>query len=434
MTLRREHIVQALIVLSLFVSIGWKAIPNAPAPFSATYVLGFYSTIAIIVTIGAWALLGMPNRERLWKSTPKLAWFSMLLLLVAWAYLSQFWAFVRVARPEIAQNMALTFTILAAFSVIVVCCPPSPRLILAVLGTTLLINSLIGGAQVAQQGTIGLNAIGELRSMNPQQSGVSVVQSGDVRLLRPYGLLPHPNIFSGALLLGLSAILPMLLTAQRKWRWLALLLFALGLWALWLTFSRGAWVAAAVMMAVCAMFVLRTTKRRYLITPIILTVVISLVFIVMYRPFLSARISINDENTEQRSIADRVVYTQIAVDAIESAPVQGVGAGNFAWYSAHYLRYRTNFDLQGGNVHQVALMLISELGMVGFVLFGGLFTLALIVNIRALWQHPEQTWRLASLGATVAFAVVGLVDQYPITLPQGMTWWFSVIALGVSDE
>jgi O-antigen ligase len=433
MTLRRETLVQILILVSLFLSIGWKAMPNPPAPFSATYVLGFYSTFAMLITIGVWGVSGMPNVQRLWNSTPRLAWFSILALFVGWAYLSQFWAFVRETRPAIAQNATMTLAIMAAFCVVVVCCPPKPRWLIGVLAASLLLNSLIGGAQVAQQGTVGLNALGELRSLNPAQSGVSVVQSGEVRLLRPYGLLPHPNIFAGVLLLGLAGVLPLLLNDERRWRLLALALFALGVWMLWLSFSRGAWVAAASMMAVCALFVLRTPRRKYLIVPILVTVGISLVFVGNYRPFLSARVGINDENTEQRSIADRVVYTNIALDAIGKAPVQGIGVGNFAWYSARYLRDETDFDLQGGNVHQVALMLISELGLVGFALFGGLLTLAIALNIQALWRHPDQLYRLTWLGAVVAFAMVGLVDQYPITLPQAMTWWFVMMALGSTE-
>jgi O-antigen ligase len=185
---------------------------------------------------------------------------------------------------------------------------------------------------------------------------------------------------------------------------------------------------------VCGLLVLRTPRRKLLMAPILVTVGMSIVFALMYRPFLSARVSINDENTEQRSISDRVVFTNIALDAISIAPVQGIGAGNFAWYSARYLRDRTDFDLQGGNVHQVALMLISELGIVGLMLFGGLLTLAIAINLRGLWRHPEQLWRLSYLGAVIAFAVVGLVDQYPITLPQGMMWWFSMMALGVRSE
>jgi O-antigen ligase len=82
------------------------------------------------------------------------------------------------------------------------------------------------------------------------------------------------------------------------------------------------------------------------------------------------------------SIADRIVYTQIALDAIQTAPLQGIGAGNYPWYASDYLYYRTDYDLRGDNVHTVILAIASELGIVGTLLWLALISMAMV---RGAW-------------------------------------------------
>lgn len=433
MSNRRERLLHLLISLTLLLSFAWKAWPNTAKPFSADYVLGFISVTMMVVTIAAWLLLGLRGRARLTDHPLKVAWLCCVTGFAGWAVISQWWAFVRVARPAIAQNAALLIVLVCMLAVVLCACPPPRRWLLAALLMGFTMNLVVGIAQFSVQHELGLSVLGEPRSLNPQKSGISVVQSGDIRLLRPHGLFPHPNIFAGAVLIGLCALLPLLLDIRRRMRMPALLLYAVGVWGLWLSFSRGAWLAFALSACLCGVWVLRSRYRSYLIAPVLITLLISAVFIGIYRPFLTARVTIQDENTEQRSLSDRLVYSEIALEAVQQAPLQGMGAGNFAWYSAHYLKYRTDFDLRGGNVHQVALMLLSELGIVGFVLFGGVLTLPLAYRMGRLWRDPLSPVHLAWFAGAAGLALVGFVDQYMITLPQMMTLWWALIALNWTD-
>jgi uncharacterized membrane protein len=147
--------------------------------------------------------------------------------------------------------------------------------------------------------------------------------AGDMRWLRPHGLLPHPNIWAGFIGAGLFASAYAYL---RGWRW-ALLLVGFGWWLLLMSFSRGAWLGFGAATLMSLPFLWRMFGWRRLIPIVSLLVILGVVFVLMYAPLLNARTGAGQENTEMRSIADRIVYTQIALDAIQTAPLQGIGAG-----------------------------------------------------------------------------------------------------------
>ena len=75
---------------------------------------------------------------------------------------------------------------------------------------------------------------------------MSIVATDDgERWIRAYGLTAHPNILGGVLAFGLLVIA----SAQGHGRWTRLIrmaTFGLGVAALFLTFSRAAWIAFAV--------------------------------------------------------------------------------------------------------------------------------------------------------------------------------------------
>ncbi len=145
-------------------------------------------------------------------------------------------------------------------------------------------------------------------------------------------------------------------------------------------------------------------------------------FFLIYQPFLAARTGVTTESVELRSASDRVVYNQIALDAIKQSPILGTGIGNFPWYATDYLA-KTTFDLRGQPVHNIFLSAWSELGIVGL----GLFITIIVVTLRAGIIHIRRIGSIqndvifvygAAMGSIVAFLVIGLFDHYPWTLIQ----------------
>ncbi len=425
----RLHLLHSLSLLTLLLTVTFKAWPGTAIPFSADYVLGFVFVAPLIGALGAWALTGFEGTGQLLADRWRGLWALGVMLFAAWAWLSQRWALLSGARDAIAQNAALTYGLVGAFCVLIACCPPPRRTLYGVWMAALLVSAVVAIGQSAAQRELGLTLLGEPRSLDPAQSGVSVVQSGEVRLLRAYGLLPHPNILGGVLAAGAAWLLAHSAEARGRWRHLGAL--TLVFCALGLTFSRGAWIALAVSGALVVAWHAWAHTLRALRLPLAMLAFVGLTFAAAYQPFLLARANVSGEALEQRSVAERVIYTQIAFEAIQRAPLQGIGAGNFAWYAARYLASRPEYDLRGTNVHQVALLIVAELGAVGFGLFAAIVTLPLLRGGWRLWRQRRDQQRLGALAAAVVLALVGLVDHYPIAIPQVMLLWWALLALAM---
>lgn len=427
-----QKLVQIAILLTFAMMPMWIKLPDAPPPFTARYVLGFAVVVPLLATIALWLLTGLPGLRSFLRDGRRVAWWLLLVMLASWATLTQAWAFVATTQTGVAQNAALQLWLVAGFLLVVLCVPPAPRLLLGVLIASMLVHGLIGGLQVMQQSSLGLPF--EF-ALNPMRSGVSVIQSGDVRWLRPYGLLPHPNIFAGVIVVGLMASAAWLLDARRVWRWAGRMAFVCGWWLLLLTFSRGAWLGFAVgALAVLPLILRDRAKWRRLLPVVGVAVMLGLLFLWLYQPLIFARVGVGNENTEMRSIADRAVFTQIAVDAILNHAVQGVGGGNFAWYASHYLFNYTDYDLRGDNVHHVWLLVWSEYGLVGLLLLYALIAWGLDSALIRIKHAPDKVWCIAYLGAFVAFLVIATFDHYMWTMIHMQTLWLGLLALSFSEQ
>jgi len=335
---------------------------------------------------------------------------------------SQRWAFVAADRPEVTAGAAVQLGLTILFVLIILTSRLSLHTILVTVAGTMLLHALIGGAQVAQQGSIGLDWLGEF-SLNPQRQGVGVIQSSETRWLRPYGLTAHPNIFAGFMMVGLMASLGLALSEGRRIRWMSTLVYGVGLWVLLLTFSRSAWLGFAVacvsLLALTGRSIWRHPIRRRQTGLIIAgTIILSLLFFVLYQPLILVRAGVNNtgEITESRSLNERTIYNQVAVEAIKDNPLLGVGIGNYPWYASHYLFFETDYDMRGDNVHNIYLAVQAELGLIGSLLFVIVIISGLAISFRTQVDKTISHYRHVVVSTVLALLVIGLFDHYLWTM------------------
>ncbi len=405
----------------------WYRLPGYPLFFPHLYVSRFLILLPMLVAIGGWLIAGLPGFSELRRDKLRRGWALALMSLALWVFASHLWAFQSIPHPEVAQTAALQFGIVALFVVVVACVQPPRRYVIGVLVFSLWWNSAIGAAQVAQQGSVGLSSLGEF-ALSVDRPGVSVVQAGDMRWLRPYGLLPHPNPLGGVLAMSLLAV-GAWIVGRRRALWIGGTVSAMvGLWAFGLTFSRAAW--GGFVMGVLVMLPLLWRGRylkRWVWLSVGLLIGIGISFFLVYQPFLLARSGIGAESIEQRSVSDRLVYLDFAGRAIRENPVLGVGAGNFPWKASYYLMF-TEFDLLGDNVHNIYLSAWAELGTIGLILYGAVLLTGLGAALRDLWARPDPAG-IALLGGVVALLAIGLLDHYPYTLIQFQTALWGLLAV-----
>lgn len=424
---RRLLPVQVGIICTFALIPVWYRLPQTPPLVLHVYFTRFLILLPMLCSIVAWGICGLPGFNTLRRDIQRSVWLLALLSLALWMYASQSWAFVRQLRPEVAQNASLQFCVVALFVVVLASAAPPPRVIVGTLLISLLWNALVAAGQVSTQGAVGLRWLGEF-PIGINQPGISVIQAGDLRWLRPYGLLPHPNILAGVFAVGLLAATAWLLSQNRWQRYIALFIFLFGLWVFMLTFSRGAWLGFGV--GAFAIFPLLLKRLpfniviRRLLLPVGCSLLLLALFFALYRPFLAARAGEGDENVEMRSVSDRLVFTEFAYRSIQEQMWQGVGAGNFPWRAQTYLR-QTRFDLRGDNVHNVLLSAWAELGIVGFVLM----LAALILGMEAALRNANTTNAVALIGGFLALTTIGILDHYPYTLLQFQTAWWGLLAV-----
>jgi O-antigen ligase len=445
----------------------WLKWADPPDPFAPTYVMGFVLSGAMLLAIAFWFLLGMPGIGGFFQRGSRLGWAITWGLLAFWSLLTETWAFVEKQEPGVAQNFALQMVLVGGFCLMLACAAPSPRFVLGLLIINGLVAAFIGGAQVACQCSLGLSALGEVR-LDPMRSGVSVIAAEGIRWLRPYALLPHPNVTAGLFIMGVFASAGLILSRSYKsavypiptsainadaHSWLskvksvfaraqhAMLLYIVLLtawialaWMLLLSFSRGAWAGTGLgALIVLAGVIGRRETRRALVLLALLGIILGIFFFALYRPLIVARTGAGQENTEMRSLADRVVYGQIAQAAIAKAPLIGLGGGNTPWYASYYLAVYTDYDLQGDHVHNIYLETWSDLGLIGLVLFIALQAFGLFASVQA-YRRTGDVARLVMIGGWMALALVGFVDHYPWSLVMGQTLWIAPIAVAMGEE
>ncbi|MEQ8672374.1 MAG: O-antigen ligase family protein [Aggregatilineales bacterium] len=427
---RRRIPVQLGILLTFFCIPFWYRMSYAAPARHPLYAYGFLITLPVLWTIFTWILAGFPGAKSLVRDRLRLLWVILLVALFCWMYVSVNWSFINRVRdlPEVAQSASLQFLLVVSWAIVVVCASPPPRAIVFVLIMSGVFHAIIGGLQVAEQGSLGLKFLHEFQ-LNPAVSGVSIIQSGDVRWLRPYGLQSHPNVFAGALLMSLMACVAGIIHPNRRIRWLSTGAFLLILWVFLLTFSRGAWLGFIAGCVALLPMLLRTplkqTAARWgLATAIVLSILAGGGFITIYKDYLISRAQVGS-STEMRSVADRIVFTDFALRAASSSSQNtliGIGAGNFPWRSSYYL-VGTNYDLRGNNVHQIWLTVFVELGAVGFLMFSLGTMLGLEGGLRQ-FKRDGAVERALFIAIIVALGVIGLVDHYPVTMVQfQLAWW-----------
>ncbi|GAB4550833.1 MAG: hypothetical protein OHK0023_17260 [Anaerolineae bacterium] len=378
----------------------------------------------ILAALLLWCVLGLRGLSAA-LTDGRQWWLIGLGLLTFWALLSPSWARFGTQSGEAAAQ----FLVVVTFALMLTAVDFPPRYAAYAFGTGLIVQGLIVILQMHLQGSVGVWGLGEF-NLYPTRRDLSVVVADGIRLIRPYGLQAHPNIAGGYLAIGLLVLAGGVFTEVRgKLPMIGAAVLSLGFWAMLLTFSRGAWLSFAIGLLTLAILTwhARLWRRESLQRALAVLLIMSgigLLFVVGYGSFLLARAGINSGETEQISVAQRGVFMGIAHDLILRHPTGGTGIGTFAWEAADMLRRLPYRGLRGENVHNVPLLITSELGVLG--LLGWL--LMHITWVAYIWRKVRDPYALGLAAAAVALLVIGLVDHYPFGMYHGLIMSFGCMA------
>jgi O-antigen ligase len=306
--------------------------------------------------------------------------------------------------PGLAAYTVLRWLIALAFFFLLINVQFSVEKLVLVYIIGLVIQVFISVAQVVVRGPLGIPGEVALAADTP---GAAVISVQGNRWLRAYGMTFHPNVFGGFLAVGLVLGMPLL---RRKWTILVWWLLIIGLI---LTFSRSAWLGAAVIVPFVLGWIFWRFKeyRRNLVTALSGVVILGLVGLFLLGNQIWVRLSISTM-AEITSLAGRSELIRIALKTIVEKPLFGIGAGNFP-----LLVLNVNTLVKPHYVHNVPLLLAAEIG-----LFAGLVWYFLwffpIAKLGSFWRG-NYIWSVVVVGAWFMFGIISLWDFYPWGLESG---------------
>jgi len=267
------------------------------------------------------------------------------------------------------------------------------------------VESLIGFGQFLAQKSLGLQILGEsvLSPLNPDLARIFIDADGWGRLLRAYGTFPHPNILAAFLVLSLLAlyyfysghsdsvrVIRVGILAATFIVWLGLLL----------TFSRAGWLIALI---VSAMAVYQNKK---LLLPVVVSV---LALILIFSWAILPRVSFIDQFALEQRLGDY----QLAWQLIKEKPFFGHGL---------------TLAMPERPIHNLYLLIATEIGLVGLFGFLGFIIFTLIEN----WKLEIENWpAIIMLGALLLF---GLADHFLWTLRPGLAMLWLIIGLNFKNK
>jgi hypothetical protein len=379
-------------------------------------------TLASLATLGVWGLRLLLHREERLRQTP--LDLPGLLLLAA-----SLFAFVTGMDRGYTTQTAHDYAKLVVGLLLALVAINTVR----AGGAAVLVGALIAAAAAAATVGLALYAAGRapteavlsrLQPLGyPTERIVRWIEDDPTKPMRLTSTGVDPNSFGGLLMLALVlAVAQAVANRPLVPRWLTLpALPPLGL-ALLLTYSRGAWVGAAVGVAWLAL-----VRYRRLVAPLALGGLAALAVGVGggFVARLVEGLTLQDPATRLR-----LAEYQNALAIIREYPLFGVGFGR-----------APSIDLQAG-VSSIYLAIASRMGLLGLAAFlwaVGAALLAIWRGTRARWATAEGELLTALLAALVSALAVGVLDHYffNIEFSHMATLFWLLIGAGLgmaSDE
>ncbi len=286
-------------------------------------------------------------------------------------------------------------------------------------------QAIIAILQFFNQASLGLKHF-EVGILNANIPGVATFFVNNHKLIRAYGTAPHPNVLAAFLLIVIFFLYYLYLSSKSTKIHRAMLTTCLAILmlGLFLTFSRAiiiVFAGVSLVFLIIAFFRINKASRFKVIALFLLVILFSGLIIGLLWPEISTRFS--SISTTEQAITLRVYYNKIAWSAIKQNPLTGLGIGNFTWYLVNNYQLKEFWLYQP--VHNLYLLVASELGIIALVLFLVFIGKILFKQTKKLFTKKISLLELCVMGALTSLLFLGLVDHYLWTIQQtSLLFWF----------
>lgn len=306
--------------------------------------------------------------------------------------------------------------------------------VLLALALGLLLQVSVGYLEFIFKADLGLQALGETAAEAIEGTNLGAY-GVDVGVYRVGGLMGHPNLFGAYLAILLPIFIALLFT---RYNWLVkvgiLFVIAAGSIALYLTLSRSGWISfgAAFLMLLLIMTINRFQRPRHLALKGFLVMFTLVIALAASGPILK-RLTQSHEG----ALDFRFEWMQVAMRMVLDKPALGFGLNTSVYYLAPYTSYGSaaamneRFGYNWPPVHNTYLLIWSEQGTIGLLLFLGFHVHLFKIAYRNMRYYVDERMHSINIGASCGmFALVidSMASFFIRVPPSGRMFWV-VVAL-----
>jgi len=291
------------------------------------------------------------------------------------------------------------------------------------------LESVLAIVQFFQQSSLGLKYF-EAGSFAPNIPGVATFFVDGYKLMRAYGTTPHPNVLAVFLFAAIFFLYFLYIQPKTKKITRVILMSALAvlLLALILTFSRAVIITffGSTLVFLGVSFFRSGFRSKFRIIALLLLIVVytSVIMFVLW-PEISGRFF--STSPQEQAVTLRIYYNKIAVSTISENPFLGLGMGNFVWHLVNNYQLKEFWLYQP--VHNLYLLITSEVGIVGIILFLIFLGKLLIPEIKKFFKNKLNIIGLCLNAVMFSFLCLGLIDHYFWTIQQSSLLLWLMLAM-----
>jgi putative inorganic carbon (HCO3(-)) transporter len=271
------------------------------------------------------------------------------------------------------------------------------------LGTIALVvfQGVLAFSQFRDGTSLGLTFLGESQVVSGMM-GSSFLNLDGSLYLRGYGTFPHPNVFAGWLILNILLGWYLFDNMNRR-RDISIALMVMSSLSLVLTFSRIAFLVCTIIWIAFLIKVFFNSRRLKTYS---------------FLGLMSERLS-NLFTGGDTSWGDRVGLMESSFSVIRENMLTGVGLGRFIPNMGDTVPRSGSGILLLQPVHNIFLLFISEIGLIGFTLFSTLL----------YFFFKKREWSLRFIIGLIAILIIGMFDHYLLSLPQGLAVFLLILVI-----
>ncbi|NJK92520.1 MAG: O-antigen ligase family protein [Blastochloris sp.] len=248
------------------------------------------------------------------------------------------------------------------------------------------------------------------------------------------GTFGCPNHFANLMVMASCIALALSLYPRISWIWRILAFYLVAMFAVGLFFSvsRGGYLAWLTgLFTVTCFFILQrqfTIQRRLILMMLSIALALAACWVALQNPFVKSRIDATWRGD---------VRLQLAADAIKiwkENPLLGSGMATFDY--AHQRLPDTIISSRAVFTHNDYLNLLSDYGMVGFLLVLGFFLLVIPVLLKRYADSEREYDLLVSRAAfwTLTIMAVHSIVDFNFHIPACALTFFTILAIGSSPS